>query len=196
MRVRRAVLVRRRLLAALLGAVAVAAGVQAAAAPPPPRVAVLVAAHDLPAGVVLDSDDLVEASFSPDSVPDDLAEGAVGRTLASPLARGEPLTDVRLVAPSLLEGYPGLTALPVRMPDAGMVGLVEVGDRIDVLAADPRGEGARVVASDVPVLAVPAVTEGRDALPGRLLVIGVSTLEAATVADAAVQDFLSLAFSR
>lgn len=195
-RVRRAVLIRRRLLAALCAALAVAAGVQAAAAPAPPRVGVLVAARDLPAGVVLYPDDLVEVAFTPDSVPAGRADDPVGRTLASPLTRGEPLTDVRLVAPSLLEGYPGMSALPVRLPDAGMVGLVEVGDRIDVLAADPGGEGARVVAGDVPVLAVPAPSGEGDALPGRLLVIGVSGMEATAVSDAAVRHFLTLAFSR
>ena len=95
--VRRAVLVRRRLLAALLTAVAVAAGLHAAAAPPPPSVRVLTAARDLPAGAVLSAADLAEREFAPDSVPAGLADDAVGRTLASPLRGGEPVTDVRLV---------------------------------------------------------------------------------------------------
>ena len=153
--VRRAVLRRRRLLAALLTAVAVAAGLHAVAAPPPATVAVLVAARDLPAGAELEADDLVAAEFAPGSAPDDVADDPAGRILAAPVRRGEPVTDVRLVGPQLTEGLNDLTATPVRLPDAGMVGLLRVGDRIDLVAADPRGDGAETVAVDVPVLAIP-----------------------------------------
>ena len=68
-RARRVILARRRMLAALCTAGAVAAGLQAARAPAPPTTPVLTAAHDVPAGVVLDSADLVTAAFRPDSVP-------------------------------------------------------------------------------------------------------------------------------
>src|SRR6476661_8890051 len=103
--VRRAVLTRRRLLAGVLAAVAVASGVRAATAEAPPAVAVLVAAHDLPAGTVLGPDDLARAAYSPGSVPDGLASAPAGRTLAAPLRAGEPVTDVRLVGPALTDGY-------------------------------------------------------------------------------------------
>src|SRR4051794_36222767 len=118
--VRRAVLARRRLLAAALTAIAVAAGVHAVAAPPPAEISVLVAARDLPAGTVLTPGDLTSAAFAPGSVPAGLAPDASGRTLAAPMRAGEPVTDVRLVGPELTEGYPGLAAIPVRLPDAGM----------------------------------------------------------------------------
>ena len=88
-------------------------------------------------------------------MPDGLARAAVGRTLAAPLRRGEPVTDVRLVGPELTDGTPGLTAVPVRLPDAAMVALLEVGDLIDLIATDPQGSGATVVAAGVPVLAIP-----------------------------------------
>lgn len=201
--VRRAVLRRRRLLAALLTAVAVASGVHAVAAPPPARVRVLVAARDLPAGEPLTADDLAERLFAPGTVPAGVAATPVGRTLAAPLRRGEPVTDVRLVGPALADGYPGLTAVPVRLPDAGTVSLLRVGDRIDLIGTDPQGAGASVVAASVPVLAIPrpdgtgvgAPGDG-GTLTGRLVVVGARPEDVIAISDAAVRYFLSFAFAR
>jgi Flp pilus assembly protein CpaB len=195
--VRRAVLRRRRPLAAALTAVAVAAGLHSVAAPPPARVDVLVAARDLPSGVVLGQGDLTPVPFAPGSVPDDLATSPAGRTLAAPVRRGEPVTDVRLVGPGLADAHPGLTAVPVRLPDAGMVGLLAAGDRIDLVAADPQGTGARVVAAGVPVLAVPGAGSdaGNGGVTGRLIVVGAADgAEVTRIADAAVRDFLTFTF--
>ncbi|HET8718925.1 MAG TPA: RcpC/CpaB family pilus assembly protein [Nocardioidaceae bacterium] len=207
-RVRRAVLARRRLLAGVLVAVAVAAGLQAASAPPPRRVPVLVAAHDVAGGVVLHADDLTRARFAPGTVPD----GAVRRTSAvegrvttTPVRAGEPVTDVRLLRGSLLDGYPGAVAAPVRIADAGAVGLLRVGDRVDILAADPRGESeTRVVAARAPVIALPG--DGRDsasgtvggvgASAGGLVVLAVPADTARELAAAAVQDYLSVVLTQ
>src|SRR6478736_2063202 len=84
------------------------------------------------------------------------------------------VTDVRLVGPALTEGYPGLAAVPVRLPDAGMAGLLRVGDRIDLVSADPQGRSAETIADGVPVLALPDTpTEvGATGLTGRLVVVG------------------------
>ena len=195
--VRRAVLARRRLLAAALAAVAVAGGVHAAAAPPPPTVTVLTAARDLPAGAVLGPDDVVEADFAPGSVPAAVADAAIGQTLAAAVRRGEPLTDVRLVGPALTTGDPSRTALPVRLPDAGMVALLDVGDRIDLIATDPQGGGAQVVAAGVPVLAIPAPEDAAVAgQPGALVVIGAEPTDVTVLADAGVRYFLTFAFTR
>jgi Flp pilus assembly protein CpaB len=196
--VRRAVLARRRLLAGLLTAVAVAAGLHAVAAPPPAAVAVTVAAHDLPAGAVLEPGDLRTAGFAPASVPEGVAVDPAGRTLAAPLRAGEPVTDLRLVGPALTAGYPGLVAVPVRLPDAGMVDLLRVGDHVDLVSADPQGGGATLVASGVPVLAVPATSPevGASGLPGRLVVVGSDPADVAGIADASVRTFLTFAFSR
>src|SRR4051812_18202876 len=194
---RRRVLARRRLLAALLTAVAVAAGLHAAGAEPPARVGVGVAAHDLPAGAVVGADDVRRVGFAPGSAPDGLADEPAGRTLAAPLRAGEPVTDVRLVGPALTDGYPGLAAVPVRLPDAGMVGLLRVGDRIDLVSADPQGGGASVVAAAVPVLAIPdsAPEVGASGLTGRLVVVGAPPADVARIADASVRTFLTLAFA-
>ena len=195
--VRRTVLARRRLLAGLLTAVAVAAGLHSARAAPPPQVDVLVAAHDLPAGALFAADDVRRVGFAPGSVPEGVARDPAGRTLASPLRAGEPLTDVRLVGPALTDGYPGLVAVPVRLPDAGMAGLLRVGDRIDLVSADPQGRSAETVAADVPVLALPDTpTEvGAAGLTGRLVVVGSEAGEVARIADASVRTFVTIAFS-
>jgi Flp pilus assembly protein CpaB len=196
--VRRAVLARRRLLAALLTAVAVATGLHAAAAPPPASVAVTVAARDLPAGTVLGADDLTRRAFAPDSVPDDLVAAPTGRALAGPLRRGEPVTDVRLVGPALTEGHPELTAVPLRLPDAGMVDLLRVGDRVDLVAADPQGGTADVVAVGVSVLAIPRDDSEQTAtgLAGRLVVVGAAPADVPRIAASAVTHFMTFAFSR
>lgn len=116
--------------------------------------------------------------------------------LASPLRRGEPVTDARLVGQSLLTGYPELTALPVRLPDPGVLTLLSVGDRIDLLATDPEGGGTRVVARDAVVIAIPDadVEATVSGLPGALVVIGTTSAEAGQVADSAVRSYLSIQF--
>jgi len=199
--VRRAVLKRRRALAALLTAVAVLAALRTVSPPPDPTVPVLVATRDLSSGVVVGEDDLVEVAYPTATVPDGLTDDIIGRTLAAPIRRGEPITDVRLVGPGLTEGYDDaadLIAVPVRLPDAGSVGLLAVGDRIDLVATDPSAGDARVIAASTPVLALPAPEEGGDTggLTGRLVVVGTSPAAAEAIAGAAVRDFLSFTFAR
>lgn len=199
-RLRRSVLTRRRPIAALCAATAVAAGLQASSAPPPPRTLVLTAAHDLPAGVVVRSDDLTRTPFDPGSVPAGVvpASAAVGRTTAGPLRSGEAVTDARLVTRSLLEGYAGLVAVPVRIGDPGAVRLLRVGDRVDLLAADPQGEtSARTVGRDVPVLAIPRPgAESPGLTSGALVLLGVPDGAAEAVTQAAVTGFLSVVLTR
>ncbi len=194
---RRAVQARRRPLAAVLAGVAVLAALRTLAPPPVPTVEVLVAARDLPAGSVVGADDVVPAAYSPGLAPHGLADDPVGRVLAAPLRQGEPVTDVRLVGPSLTEGYDGLVAVPVRLPDAGSVALLRVGDRIDLVATDPEAAVARTLASSVPVVALPRpATDGDGAgITGRLLVVAAPPDVAEDIAAAAVGDFLSFAFS-
>jgi Flp pilus assembly protein CpaB len=159
----------RRLLAAVLAAAGVAAALQALAPQPPATTAVLAASRDLVGGARLTSRDLRVVRLPARSVPDgSLRPGAriSGRVLAGPARRGEPITDVRLLGPSLLAGYvpasrPGgssaaaalLVATPVRIADAGSAALLHAGDLVDVLSAAARGGGP--IASSVRVLAVP-----------------------------------------
>ena len=202
--VRRAVLLRRRLLAASCLGLGLWLALRAIVGPPPPTTAVLVAAHDLPAGVLLTDSDLTTRAFAKGTEPAGLvgAGTAAGRTLAAPLTAGEPVTDVRLVAPSLLEGYPGLVALPLRIPDSDTVALLRVGDRIDLLATDPGGAGTTTVAHDVPVLALPEPSDDssplgpNSAVSGRLVVVGTTSDLSESVADASVRRFLTVIWSR
>jgi len=201
--VRRAVLLRRRLLAATCLGLGVWLALRSIVDPPPPTTPVVVAARDLPAGVALSDSDLTTAAFATGTAPAGLVDAATatGRTLAAPLTAGEPVTDVRLVAPSLLEGYPGLVALPLRVPDSDTVALLRVGDRIDVLATDPGGSGTTRVAHDVPVLALPEPSDDSSPLgpnstvSGRLVVVGITPGLSETVADASVRRFLTVVWS-
>jgi Flp pilus assembly protein CpaB len=196
--VRRLVLSRRRPLAALLAAAAVVAGLHELRPPPPDVVAVLTAARDLPAGTTLHEQDLRSVDYASGTAPSGLASDAVGRVLAAPVRAGEPLTDVRLVGAALAAAYPGSVAIPVRLPDAGMAALLHAGDRIDLVAADPQGGAARVVASDLVVVALPRPDEESMAsgMPGRLVVLAAPEAVREDVAQAAVTGFLSFTYGR
>lgn len=202
----RRVLARRRLLAAVLAAVAVASGVRAATTPAPEPDPVVVAAHDLAAGSVLEAGDLTTRGFAHGTAPAGAFAAAapvLGQRLAAPVRTGEPVTDVRLLGAELTATEPGLVAVPVRLPDAAGVALLEPGDRIDLVGTDPEGRGSHVVARDVPVLAVPfppdpaeaSATMGGGAQSGALVVLGVASAAVPTVADAGVRYFLTYAFS-
>jgi hypothetical protein len=103
------------------------------------------------------------------------------------------VTDVRLVGPELTAGRPDLVAVPVRLPDPGMVALLDVGDRIDLLATDPQAGGATAVATDVPVLAIPGADDQTSAsgLPGRLVVVGAEATEVNALAEAVVRSVVT-----
>ena len=198
-RVRRSVLVRRRLIAAVLAGLAVVTGVRAASLPPVETVAVVVAAGDLPGGGVISSGDLTTAALPVDAVPGGAVldlDDARGRTLAAPLRRGEPLTDLRLVAPALLEGYAGLVATPVRVADAAAVRLLAAGDRIDLLAVSADGGRAEVVAEAAPVLAVPEPSSDDGVVGGALVLVAVPEPAAMLLAEAAVRAVISVVLKR
>jgi Flp pilus assembly protein CpaB len=198
-RLHRLVLARRRPLAAALAVLAVITATRAAALPATETEGVLVAARDLPSGSLLQPHDVTITDLPVDAAP----EGAVattveldGRTLAAPLREGEPVTDVRLVAPGLLAGYPGLVGAPVRVADPAAVRLLSVGDRVDLLAVSPEGGDAVVVADAAPVVAVPAADERDGILGGALVVVAVPEQTARELAQAAVQAVLSVVLSR
>ena len=162
-------------------------------------VEVLVAAADLPGGSTIAAQDLTWATFRADSLPTGTITSpadVVGRVLAAPVRDGEALTDLRLVAPGLLDGYPGLVATPVRVADAASVALLRVGDRIDLVAADPEGRGAEPVARQAPVIALPrAAAVEQDLQGGGLVVVAVPEAEALTLARVAVSHVLSYVLS-
>lgn len=143
------------------------------------------------------SSDVVPVEFDPQSVPTGVLGSpavVVGRTTATPVRAGEPITDVRLVSGSILAGYPGLVAAPIRIGDPGAVGLLRIGDTVDVLAADPNGSTqARVVAQDAPVISIPRDTDtGSSMVSGGLVVVAISDTTAKTLAAAGVANYLSI----
>lgn len=166
-------------------------------APAPATVPVVTVTRDLPAGTVLRATDLARSPLPRAGVPSGAVptvEDAVGRTTAGPVRAGEALTDVRLVGGSLLDGYPGLVAAPVRIGDAGAVALLEAGDRVDILAADPQGgEPATVVSRRALVAALPReVAEGPSLGGGGLVLLAVPEGEAQALASAGVSHYLSV----
>jgi Flp pilus assembly protein CpaB len=200
----RLVAAHRRLVAGLLAGLAVLAAVSAARPAPPPTVPVLAAARDLAAGVALAADDLRSVALPPPAVPSGaLRPGAavLGRVVAGPVRRGEPLTDVRLLGPALLAAVgAGAVAVPLRFADAGVVALLRPGDRVDVLASpvtpgDPSARAgpvpeARVVASDVAVLLV-APADPATPADGALVVLACAPSVARVLAAAGATDRLS-----
>lgn len=195
-RLRRKVLLHRRLAAALLAGTAVLAGLEAAAQQPPPTDPVWVAARDLPSGTVLAASDFRRADYAAGTAPDGVVspEQLAGRTLAVPLHRGEPLTSGRAVGERLLEGRAGRAAVPVRVTDPAVAGLLRVGDRVDLVAVDPRDPGRRSIVPDVEVLALPKATREVTAssAPGRLVLVAASDETAETLAGLAVSHFVTV----
>lgn len=199
--VRRAAAWHRRLLTAGLLAAAVAFALQAVTPSPPPGARVVVAARDLSGGVRVSGTDVTVHGVPRDALPGGALReraDAEGRILVGPVRKGEVLTDVRLVGRSLLEAYGDtLVAAPVRIADAASVRLLHAGDVVDVLAAgaDDGGAGARLVASAVPVVSVPAASGsvlGPTDTSGALVVVVTTDTTAARLAAAAVSQRLSV----
>ena len=177
---------------------AVLAGIHAARPRAGDTVAVTVAAHDLVSGTVLGRSDVATRRFPAGSAPAGARIRAVGRTLAGPVRAGEPITDVRLVTPGLVAGYPGRVGLRVRVADADAVRLLRVGDHIDLVAADPRDGSATYAAVDVPVLALPPPGDPDSAsggVTGRLVVVAALPSDVDVIAGAAATAVLSVVIS-
>lgn len=191
----------RRAVTAALAGLCLVCSLEAAAPSRPVTVGVLVAVRDLSGGSPLSAGDVALAQLPPSVVPAGalrLTADAVGRTLAAPVRRGEPLTDVRLVGARLVDALPsGLVASPVRLADPAVAVLLQAGDRVDVLAAPVDAAlGARttVVAAGVPVLAVPAIDPTSDPTSGQgaLVVLATTPRVALALAAAATGQRLSV----
>jgi pilus assembly protein CpaB len=162
----------RRLLA--LGCVLLAAmtAMSARREPPPaPAGSVVVAARDLPAGAQLAGADVRVRAWPGDLRPPGAMSRpaqVVGHRLAGPIRANEALTRTRLAGAELTAGLPPqLRAVPVELVSSAVPGLVQVGDRIDLLVNDQPDGGApspsaHVLAEGVRVLALAA----RPADPG------------------------------
>ncbi|MFB4279122.1 flagellar biosynthesis protein FlgA [Nonomuraea sp. MTCD27] len=179
---------RRRLIAAALAAISVTSAF-IATRPATSATTVLAAARDLPPGPLHPQD------FHPVALNHPPA-GAVhtitaGQTLATPMRRGEPLTDVRLLATYPLP--PGLVATPVRIADAATATLISPGSTITLLASYREGGPARQLAPDTTVLTIPrpkgVASAGED---GALIVLATTPSQAADLAAAQTHARLSI----
>jgi Flp pilus assembly protein CpaB len=191
----------RRGLAALAVGLAALSALSALRPAPPPTQTVAVAAHDLSSGTRLAADDVRTAELPPGAVPDGTylpAEVPLGRLVAAPVRRGEPLTDARVVGPGLAAGLPGgqvLTSVPVA---TATTLLVRPGDAVDVVAGQAGGHGttdaraagdagyrgtAAVVAAGATVVAVPKAGSGSQ---DRTLVLAVDETAALGLVQAAL----------
>jgi Flp pilus assembly protein CpaB len=179
----------------------------------PPTTTVLTAARDLPGGHRLTADDVREVAMPRDLVPSGALKPGSDwsrRMLRAPVRAGAPLTDANLLGSDLLDGRDQhLVAAPVRLADPGVLALVDVGDRVDVLAApadvEHAGEPAHFVVRGARVVALPrrAVDDGLDGLGlggaggpevvgEGLVVLAVAPHVAAELARSAVTSRLSL----
>jgi len=201
--VRDAITWHRRLVTALLAGIAVAAGLSAVAPPHVPTVRVWTATRDLTGASPLQAADVRLRPLRRIDVPAGaLPAGAavLGRLLAGPVRRGEPLTDVRLLGPSLLGalGRRGLVAIPVRVADGpAAAALLRTGDVVDVLGTMAAPEESALpssapVATGMRVLAVPIRDGTSDGDGGGLVVVAATSQQAAALAAAAGVERLSV----
>jgi Flp pilus assembly protein CpaB len=145
----------RRKLAVVAVIAAVLTGISAARPPDPPSIQVVRTTHQLTAGAVLSAADVHADEIPRSAAPAGaLAEvdAALGKTLTGPAADGQVITDLDLGAP---RASPGSVVAPLRLTDTDVVGLLGVGDRVDVIAAGESGGKAKVVASNVLVVGLP-----------------------------------------
>lgn len=189
-RISRLVHEHRRLLAAALTGLAVLAGLTSLR-PSDDLEPVLVARHDLRSGQVIQADDVRTAPLPQASIPQRVLarDEAIGRRVAGPMREGEALTDYRVVRPGSLAGYGTDAVLATVRVDAAEVAGVRVGDRVDVVAADPGGEApAEVVARGVEIVTIPEPDDAEAA------VLGVVTTEhdALALARAGLSSRLSV----
>jgi Flp pilus assembly protein CpaB len=158
------------LLAGLLGALCTLAALRAA----DHRVEVLVARHDLAAGTTITRDDLRAVRVTADAavmrslVRAERAGDLLGRVVTARVAAGRFVAtdDVRSASAGAARRSMSFPVDRARALDGALV----AGDRVDVVAVDPRRAAARYVATNAEVLRVDG-SASRGALGGSDAVI-------------------------
>jgi pilus assembly protein CpaB len=164
--------------------------------PPPPTVHVVRALTSVPAGTALQEGQVALQAVAASAVPQDAVttvDVALGQTVIAGLTPGQILTTPLLLTPRAVS-RPGRVLTPLRLQDAGVVGLLRAGEVVDVLATDPDTAETAVVATGVRVVVAPSSSEER--LPTStedvLLLIEVDRPAATRLAAAAVKHRFSL----
>ncbi|HEY2763969.1 MAG TPA: SAF domain-containing protein [Pseudonocardiaceae bacterium] len=191
----RTMLLRRATAALLVGLAAVlalTAGRGAAGVP------VVVVTRDLAPGAVLGPGDVQMRGLPAPVVPDGTARGTetvLGRTLAAPVRRGEPVTDVRLTGPDLAQAVaadPAMVSVPVRLADPEVATLLHPGATVDVVTVGERQDDPVVLARGARVLAVLAPAARGATTEGRLVLVALDPLGATRVAAASLSQTLTI----
>ncbi|WP_374613338.1 SAF domain-containing protein [Gordonia sp. (in: high G+C Gram-positive bacteria)] len=139
----------RRVVAAALVLAAVVVGVTGTRADG--DVEVVVAAHELRPGQVVDVGDLQSRRIVAGTVPGGaLAEAgpAIGKTVTGRVRRGEIMTDTRLLSsrlPADLTGDDDARLVPIRLSDDAVTALLRPGDVVDVLTEEAEVLARRAV---------------------------------------------------
>ena len=159
----------------------------------------LIAARDLTPGSTLSADDMRLEKRLTATLPDGSQSDpgtVVGATLASPVRRGEILTDVRVLGPRLAATAAGPDAriVPLHLADNAVLDLVRSGDIVDILAAPMADSDAepRLVATDAVVVLVSAKAKGATAANDRVVLVALPAAAANAVAGAALVQTVTL----
>jgi Flp pilus assembly protein CpaB len=152
----------------------------------PPQQTVLAAAHDLPAGTVLGSDDLVPARVSmPESmlrasIAGDDMDRVVGQRLGTSVQAGQVLAPTQLAERHASVG-PGRRQLTVPVePYTASGGRIGPGDLVTVLAVPRQASTARVERATVVLDGVRVVEVGRAEGSGTVLSGGAAATPSGT----------------
>ncbi|MDQ3886962.1 MAG: Flp pilus assembly protein CpaB, partial [Actinomycetota bacterium] len=162
------------------------------------NVQVVVAARDLAPGAALDRAAVGLQTLPEGAVPDGSVRSVdevIGRLLAAPLRRGEPITDVRLTGAALARSVaadPRAVSVPVRLSDPDVATLLHPGATVDVVTVGERQDQAVVLARGARVLTVLAPGKGSAASEGRLVLVALEPDAATRVAGASLSEALTV----
>ncbi|WP_024802215.1 SAF domain-containing protein [Nocardia sp. BMG51109] len=168
--------------------------------------AVVVAAHDLAPGRVLDATDLQRvlrpAGTLPEGAVGDVA-ALLGATVTGAVHGGEILTDLRVLGPRLAAAATGAAdarIVPIRLADNAVADILRTGDRVDVIAAEESAaEGApgpappRTLATDAAVVLIAGAGKGR-ASEEHVVLVALDPARATAVAGASLRTPLTVVF--
>lgn len=161
-------------------------------------VAVVLAARDLPPGTVVEESHVTVGRLATQAVPDGAARSpaaVLGRTLAAPVRRGEPLTDVRLTGSDLTRAVsrdPAAVSVPLRLADPGVAALLHPGADVDVVTVGERHNEPVVLARGARVLAVLEALTRSGERDGRLVLVALDPVAATRVAATSISQNLTV----
>lgn len=114
----------------------------------------VIVAADLSPGTIIKDKHLSQVTL-----PEDLplsstiatAEAAVGRVVAAPLKKGDPLQQHHLLGPELSEAFGAATMVPIKLADPAAAELAVPGAKVSVISA-PHDAAATTIAEGAQVI--------------------------------------------